>query len=311
MITFLTPYCRSAIWGGSRLTTQYKTDLPNLAEAWVYSVLSGQSSVTLDGIPLCDHLKHLGLAQDVIVRQPLIKYIDTNDLLSVQVHPDDAYAQQIEGQENGKTEMWYILHAEPDAFVYMDLATSRASFLQALQEGKPEQALKKVYVKEGDVFFIPPGMVHALGKGITLLEVQQPSDLTYRLWDYQRPDAEGNLRPLHTEKALAVLHTYQEHELKDLQFSLFAKPANTQDSHLKMTSLALTPYFSVEIGTCEDTPLPLALPTSPACLLVLSGEGALCENEIAYPIKTGDSILLCDAKHITISGHFRFALVFS
>ena len=308
MMTFLKPYCRPAIWGGSRLSAYYQTELDNIAEAWVYSVLKGQSSTTQDGTPLADYLLQSGESQEQIEKQPLIKYIDTSDFLSVQVHPDDIYAQCVEGKPNGKTEMWYILHAEPDAFVYMGLATSRDVFLEALSCGQPEKALKKVYVKEGDVFFIPPGMVHALGKGITLLEVQQPSDLTYRLWDYERRDSEGNLRPLHTEKALDVLKSYSQSQLNAMQFSepLSAEWLKKAEGHRAV--LAATPYFYVVLGKNEAISC-VASEHSPACLLILEGEGTLCENGISFEVKAGDSILLQSQTEIMLAGQFTYALV--
>ena len=137
----------------------------------------------------------------------LVKVIDAKKALSVQVHPNDDYARKVEGKPNGKNEMWYILSADKDAFLYCGFNTKvdKDTIKKAACDGTIEKYLNKIYVKAGDLIKIPAGTVHAIGAGIKLLETQQNSDITYRLYDYKRKDAQGNERELHLDKALDVL----------------------------------------------------------------------------------------------------------
>ncbi|MDO5331173.1 MAG: class I mannose-6-phosphate isomerase [Bacillota bacterium] len=138
----------------------------------------------------------------------LIKVIDAKDKLSVQVHPNDEYAKSVEGQANGKNEMWYILSANEGAFIYCGFKqkVDRELVKNAALDGSIEKYLNKIFVKPGDLIKIPAGTVHAIGAGIKLLETQQNSNLTYRLYDYQRISADGKQRELHLDKALDVLY---------------------------------------------------------------------------------------------------------
>ena len=141
----------------------------------------------------------------------LVKVIDAKTALSVQVHPDAEYAQKVEGQPNGKNEMWYILEAKEGAFLYcgFNQDTDRETIKNAALDGSIEKYLNKVYPKKGDLIKIPAGTVHAIGAGLKILEIQENSNLTYRLYDYKRKDAQGNERELHLEKALDVLNYKQ------------------------------------------------------------------------------------------------------
>lgn len=135
----------------------------------------------------------------------LIKKITADQALSVQVHPDDAYAEEKEGSK-GKTEMWYVLDCKPGAFLYYGLKhrISPNEFLKRIQNGTITEVCQKVSVKKGDVFYIPAGLVHAIGAGITVAEIQQSSNITYRVYDYQRKDAQNQPRELHIEQAAEV-----------------------------------------------------------------------------------------------------------
>ncbi len=150
----------------------------------------------------------------------LIKRIDSRDKLSVQVHPDDAYAKA-HGLENGKTECWYILGADEGAFLYCGFKKDlgREDIERALSDGSIEECLEKIYVKPGDFIFIPAGSVHAIGAGIKLLEVQQDSKTTYRLYDYKRVGADGKERQLHVKEALECLDFSAACGLYSLPFS--------------------------------------------------------------------------------------------
>lgn len=155
----------------------------------------------------------------------LIKVIDARDFLSVQVHPDDEYARRVEGKPNGKQEMWYILDAAPGAFLYCGFRkdTDRETVRAAALDGSIESLLNRIEVKPGDLIKIPAGTVHAIGAGIKLLETQQNSDITYRLYDYKRKGADGKERELHLDKALDVADyaAYAEDAENIKKFSLF------------------------------------------------------------------------------------------
>ncbi len=210
------PLYKDYIWGGRNLETLGKT-LPAagiVAESWEVSCHKNGSSIIAngeyEGTTLPDLLGQLGrklvgnslLQKDVDKFPLLIKFIDAEDNLSVQVHPDDVYAFENENGEYGKNEMWYIISAKPGAKLVYDVfpGTTREEFADAVSKNSVESCLKTVEVFPGDVINIPAGLVHAIGKGILLAEVQQNSDTTYRICDYGRTE-----RPLHIEKALDVI----------------------------------------------------------------------------------------------------------
>ena len=138
----------------------------------------------------------------------MIKFIDSNQPLSVQVHPDNQYALKKEGQY-GKTEMWYILDCDKNSYLYYGFQrkVSKEEFKQAIENGTLEQILNKIKVKKGDVFFIEAKTIHAIGKDITIAEIQQNSNVTYRVYDYNRVGADGKKRELHIDKAIEVTNT--------------------------------------------------------------------------------------------------------
>lgn len=201
-------FVRDALWGGTRIASFFGRDipLPRCAETWeISSRPEGPSRVAngpLAGRPLAEALKAFGIDSPFPL---LFKLIDANDTLSVQVHPDDASAARHGGE--AKTEMWTILHAEPDAALYVGLreGVDRARLLEALEAGRLQDCLNRIPVQAGDAVLIPGGTVHAIGAGCLLYEVQQNSDTTYRLFDWNRKDDQGRPRPLHVEQALAVI----------------------------------------------------------------------------------------------------------
>jgi mannose-6-phosphate isomerase len=213
----LAPVCKDYVWGGVKLKTNYgkKTDLERAAESWELSCHPDGESVitngkyagkTLASVVREEGDKILGAANRGASAFPiLIKLIDAKENLSVQVHPDDAYAEKYEGQP-GKTEMWLILEAEEGASLYYGVkrATTVEELTARLKDGSVTEILNKAEPKKGDVFFIEPGTIHAIGKGLVIAEVQQSSNVTYRLYDYGRPGADGALRELHVEKGAAL-----------------------------------------------------------------------------------------------------------
>ena len=213
----LIPTCKDYIWGGQRLKTDFgiQSGLNPLSEAWVLSCHPDGPSVLADGPDRGMTLRAwldkagkeaLGTACEAFEDFPmLIKLIDAKKDLSIQVHPSDAYALEHEGQY-GKTEMWVVLDAEPGASLYygFDREVSLEEFSSRVSDGTLTEVLRKVPVKPGDVFFIPSGTLHAIGAGLVIAEIQQNSNVTYRVFDYGRLGADGKPRALHVEKALAV-----------------------------------------------------------------------------------------------------------
>lgn len=213
----LQPACKEALWGGQKLKEHFgkQADLDNVAESWECSTHpEGPSTVTTGehkGMLLTEvlrkHPEYLGTHPRSKGELPiLVKFIDAREKLSVQVHPDDEYAKLYERGQLGKTEMWYVLEADKDAELiygfYSDMDS--VAVRQSLANGTIEKYLQKVKVQQDDVFYIPAGTVHGIGAGNLIVEVQESSNLTYRLYDYDRIDKAGQKRELQLEKALAV-----------------------------------------------------------------------------------------------------------
>lgn len=213
------PVFKDYIWGGRNLD-KIKKELPEgrVAECWEISChpegLSIISNGDFKGMYLEDILKMFWLQimgksfKENINRFPLlIKFIDAKERLSVQVHPDDGYANINEKGASGKNEMWYVLFAREGAHIIYDVkeGTTKDKFINHIYKNRIEDCLKHIYVVQGDVINIPAGVVHGIGEGIVMIEIQQNSNITYRIYDYNRIDSNGNKRPLHIDKALEVI----------------------------------------------------------------------------------------------------------
>lgn len=307
----LKPACKDYLWGGRRLEKEYGKNygISPLAETWECSVhpdgVSIIASGELKGMPLDVVIKKypsiLGTHPKAICGEGelpvLIKLIDAGQAASVQVHPDDEYARIYENGENGKTEMWYILDAKKEArLVYgfhqdMDEETIK----KAVKEDTIEKYLQKVPVQKDDVFYIEPGLVHAIGEGILLAEIQQNSNVTYRLYDYNRKDQSGNLRELHLDKALEVANIQKSGEPHQPMRVLQYKPGCATEL------LCRCKYFQVErmlVNVCgmENIGLVSAGKESFNILLCIEGEGELQHTE-RMNIKKGNCIFIpanCD-----------------
>ena len=255
-LTF-TPVFRDYIWGGRNLATKLGRSIPAgiIAESWD---ISGHPSspTTVDQGPFAGQsllavLEQLGAdlvgsrSQAMLERGTfplLIKLLDANKPLSVQVHPEDEYATAHENGELGKTEMWYILHAEPEAYLIYGLTpnVTPASFRAAIESGILEPCLHRLPVKAGDAVFIPAGSVHAIMNGIVLAEIQQNSDTTYRVYDWNRVGADGKPRPLHIDKALEVINFAQ------VEPTAFTPQLIEHSPALQRDFITTCPYFNVE-----------------------------------------------------------------
>jgi len=243
------------IWGGRNLETLGKK-LPEgiVAESWELSCHPDGQSIIANGTykdaTLDSFIKKYGidaighsLPSSAIEKFPLlIKFIDANDRLSVQVHPEDEYAIQHENGDLGKNEMWYIISAKPDARIVYGVTpdTTRESFGKAVAAGRINDCLNYMPVKTGDFINIPAGLVHAIGAGIVLAEVQQNSNTTYRVYDYDRVDKNGSKRPLHVEKALDVIDFNCSNSLKKVEGLSFVKQEYSK------SVMIVNDYFAIE-----------------------------------------------------------------
>lgn len=213
----LRPSGKDYLWGGSRLNDDFEKaiDMNPLAETWECSTHPDGPSFAFggkfEGQSLAEilraHPEYLGTRHAGETGLPiLVKFIDARENLSVQVHPDDVYAKAHENGQLGKTEMWYVLDAARDSHLVYGLSrdTDAATLRQAIAGGTLEKYLQRVPIRRDDVFFIPAGTIHAIGAGALVAEIQENSNLTYRLYDYDRVDKNGRKRPLHIDKALEV-----------------------------------------------------------------------------------------------------------
>ena len=305
----LAPAFKDYLWGGERLKTEFhkNTDLTPLAESWELSAhKDGQSVVTTGayaGLPLGDYIAAIGReALGVNSRKYdyfplLIKLIDAKGDLSVQVHPSDEYALTHEG-EYGKTEMWYILDCDEGAALYYGFAqdTTREEYEAAIREGRLTDLLNRVPVKRGDVFFIPTGTVHAIGAGILICEIQQNSNTTYRVYDYDRRDKSGNLRPLHIEKALAVSY---------LNKSPALPPIPDGDDVL----LAACSYFEARRLRFSGEGTVAVNGESFTSLTVTEGQGALLHDGGRLDFTKGDTLFIpAQEKIFAVNGNCEMIL---
>ncbi len=248
-----TPIYKDKIWGGSKIATVLNKDfgsLPNCGESWELSGVEGNVSVASNGYLAGNSLEELievymgDLVGEKVfdvfgIEFPLlIKFIDANDDLSIQVHPDDQLSKK-RHNAFGKTEMWYVLQADPGSKLQsgFNQPVDEDKCLFKLDHNELTDILNFEEVKSGDVFFIPAGRVHAIGKGILLAEIQQTSDITYRIYDYDRRDAQCNPRELHTDLALSAI-----------DFTLYPeyKTRYTQKVN-KSVELAACEYFTTNL----------------------------------------------------------------
>jgi mannose-6-phosphate isomerase len=211
----IVPDEREAIWGGASLVARYgKHAAPEakIGESWECYDGNAVGNGAFAGATIGELRARLGAdlmgAADPAAPFPLLtKLIDARAALSVQVHPGDAYARRVEHAPNGKTECWYVLEADPGAEIVLgwNRATTRAEYLERVREASLDDVLRRVPARPGDAFYLPAGTLHAIGAGIVLFETQQTSDLTYRIYDYDRRGADGKPRELHVDKAADVL----------------------------------------------------------------------------------------------------------
>lgn len=292
----LKPAVKEIIWGGDKLKTDYNKSAPfeKLAESWELTVRPDGMNVIENGeyagMPLGEYLTQELIAKNYSGdRFPLlIKFIDARDKLSIQVHPSDEYSLKNEG-EYGKTEMWYIVEADEGAELVFGLdgdengEYSKEIFDKAVENKSIEKLLHRVKVHSGDVFFIPSGLVHAIGSGILICEIQQNSNVTYRVYDYDRPGKDGKPRELHVEKARDVIVNYSTAQIESLRFS--------GNADLTPDLLATCDKFTVHKYDISGTK-ELTVSDSFVSLTFTSGSGEIIYNNEAYPFAKGDTYYL-------------------
>ncbi len=286
----LTPVLKNYLWGGRKLHDLYGRENggDKISESW-------EASIHPDGIsqPLEEYLARNPHAVDLAgsAFPILIKYIDAMENLSVQVHPNDAFANAYEG-DNGKTEMWYIVDADARAGIYCGFTrdVEKAEFLAKVQDGTVEELLNFIPVKKGDCYLIEAGTVHAIGAGCVICEIQQSSNVTYRVYDYNRVGADGKHRPLHIEKAMQVINFRKFEDHTDTQ------PPQKERGY-ELQTLTQCPYFRCRKLTLEES---YAEQNADSFLAIniLSGKGQINGQAFA----AGDSFFLPVGEVLSVTG---------
>jgi mannose-6-phosphate isomerase len=290
---FLQPIFQERIWGGTKLRDLFGYDIPNdrTGECWAVSAHPNGQSIVKNGPYQGTKLGDLWTSHPELFRSsskvfPLLtKILDASDDLSVQVHPDDEYAGQHENGELGKTECWYIVDAEPGAvIIYGHEAKTKEELVSMIENGEWDRFLTKVPVKPGDFFYVPSGTLHALGKGIVVLETQQSSDTTYRVYDYDRRDKDGISRELHLEKAIDVTTVPQSYVPVSYE--------TTQQGGLTVTSFVSNSFFTVEKWNVSGAETEVAANEKYTIFSVLAGSGKLTAGGQSYDLAKGEHFIL-------------------
>lgn len=281
------------IWGGDKLK-EFAYDLPSdkVGEYWAISGMEDLPSLVTMGKykgkslnDLYKEEKDLFGGEDYDSFPLLIKLIDANTDLSIQVHPDDYLAEKYENSR-GKTECWYILNEDQASIIYGLNVDDKEEAIRLIDEKKWDELLREVPAKKGDFFYVPAGTVHAIKKGCLVLEIQQASDITYRLYDYDRKDDQGRLRDLHLEESKRSIKTEKvDNKIETKEFPTY-----------KETDLLSNQFFEVrkyDIEKASDFKR-----NKPYLMeAVIEGEGKLIIDKEEYPIKKGDFFILtnkCD-----------------
>ena len=308
------PILKNTIWGGTKIAPfkNIHTQLRKIGESWEVSGVPGNETVVSEGPYAGRKLNDLvaELKEQLVGRANyerfgnefplLIKFIDARDDLSIQVHPTDEIAHR-QGRERGKTEMWYLMPSEPDATLLCGLRKqiTPEEYKQMVSEKTIVDAIARYPVKEGDCFFLPAGRIHAIGSGCFLAEIQQTSDVTYRIYDFDRHDDLGRPRELHTELAAEsinyeVLPDYQTHYT----------PQKDQG-----VQLVECPYF---ITSVYDLTEPMTIDYSEldsfVILIGLSGAGIVTEPDGSrFVLRAGETVLLpATTTQLTVEGTVKF-----
>ena len=308
------PLLKQTLWGGDKIVTFKHLDsqLENVGESWEISGVKDNETIVKEG-PLKGKSLNEVVAElkDRLVGKEnyqrfgdefplLIKFIDARQDLSIQVHPNDEIAHK-QGKPRGKTEMWYLMESEPGAKLYCGLKKQITpdQYKEMVDNDTICDALAQYEVKEGDCFFLPAGRIHAIGPGCFLAEIQQTSDVTYRIYDYKRKDKNGNYRELHTKLAAESINYQVENDYRTHYVGRLNKGV----------SLVQCPYFCTAVYDLNE---PMTLDYSEldsfVILIGLKGEGRITDNEgNEVSIMAGDTLLIpATTETLSVSGTIKF-----
>ncbi|MFC7062006.1 mannose-6-phosphate isomerase, class I [Halobacillus seohaensis] len=304
---FLRPEFKERIWGGTQLKDIFNYDIPSdlTGECWGISGHANGPNTIING-PLAG--KSLADAwsdhRELFNNEPgdefplLVKILDSKKDLSVQVHPNDEYARDIEDENYGKTECWYVIDCEEGSeIIFGHHAKSKDELTSMVESGQWDSLLRKIKVSPGDFFYVPSGTIHAIGSGIQILETQQSSDITYRVYDYDRVGQDGQKRELHLDRSLDV--TTVPH--KD--------PSLTRESNLeaglRFEKLVEEEYFTVYYWDLDGKSVELT-PERYTLMSVLTGEGIVKTRSGEYSFKQGDHFIIpATVDTYTVSGNAK------
>ncbi len=287
----LIPPLKEYIWAGENLKKYKKTELGKISESRELSFLKGDETKLIydnQEITISEFIEKEEIKKYINskIKNLLVKLIDSSQSLSIQVHPSDEYALKYENSL-GKTEMWIILEAEGNSYINLGFNKdiSKSNFPELIKDDSILKCLNKIYVKPGDVYLIKPGTIHAIGKGITLLEIQESSKLTYRVYDFNRVDNSGNKRELHVDKAMDVLN-FSRLEVKNLK----------EEKEIK------TEYFVVKGDVVNEEKEVEIFKAS--IITVIDGEGKIDELNVSKY----KSYLILPSKKLFLKGRFKYFL---
>lgn len=310
------PHMQPTLWGGNRIS-QMKgiQSTENIGESWEISGVDGCETVVAEG-----HFKGMPLNQLVATLKEqlvgeanyhrfgnhfplLIKFIDARQDLSIQVHPNDEIAHR-HGKPMGKTEMWYVMPSEPEAQLYNGLrqAITPEQFQKMVENKTVTQALDRYNVCEGDIFFIPTGRVHAIGAGCMVAEIQQTSDVTYRIYDFDRRDSQGRPRELHVSQAAECI----DYTVLDNYQTIYQPRTNRQ------TTVVDCPFFTTSVIDVDGlVTLDYSHLDSFVILMGVRGKGTVSADRKSEAISVGQTLLLpATVRDVTIKGELRLLEVF-
>ena len=307
------PQLKQTLWGGDRIIPfkHLDTQMEAVGESWEISGVKGNETIVANG-------KDKGKSLNQLVREQkgrlvgeenyqrfgdefplLIKFIDACQDLSIQVHPDDETAHRL-GKTRGKTEMWYVLESAPGAMLYNGLKKKITPevYEQMVENDTITEALARYEVSEGDVFFIPAGRIHAIGAGCFVAEIQQTSDITYRIYDYKRKDKNGNYRELHTKEAAESID-FRIYDNQHINYTL------SKNEGVQVVSC---PHFTTAVyDLTEPMTLDYSELDSFVILIAVKGQGKLiCEDE-EITFRMGDTVLLpATTQEVKVEGNVKF-----
>lgn len=293
-VIFLKPIFKNYIWGGTNLREklQKESQEEKIAESWEISANENGNSIIKNGQFRGKTLNQIYTDSNIKIKEKifgtkcinkkefplLVKFIDANQNLSVQVHPDDKFAKQYECS-SGKSELWYVIDCEENANIICGLNNSKIDIKEIMKNNQIKKYLKVIKIKKGDCIYIPSGTIHALLSGTIVCEIQQNSNVTYRVYDWNRKDSSGNARELHVDKALKVIKPRNKVILK-------------HTLNKKKQILSRNRFFSVDLINVENCYKDRTKKTTFYAYNVIEGRGILKSDNTEYTISAGESFII-------------------